>query len=294
MELHQLKIFFLAAETLKFYDTASRMRLTPSAVSIQIKNLETELGTCLFTRNKGKLLLTEKGHVFYREIAPLFNILEHARSAIRENISANRTRMIISTIFDVDQFYIEHFVAFAKAHPEIVLTILCRSAWETISLVASGQADFGVGRFGSLPKNLTSEMLMEVRPFVIAPRTHPLSAKRVLRLSDLASYPLVVLPRGTSFRSSIERRFRKENLTMQVAIEPATCQDIKRCVSADLGVGILHGICTDNGDRREFRLIDAKRFFGSSPLTIIYRKTGHIDDKVKRELIRHLSKPSSN
>ena len=52
MELSQLRTFRVVAETLNFTRAAERLGLTQSAVSHQIKSLETELGEPLFIRAK--------------------------------------------------------------------------------------------------------------------------------------------------------------------------------------------------------------------------------------------------
>lgn len=91
MEIQQLKAFFITAQTFKFSETASKMRLTPSAVSIQIKKLEEEFGTSLFARHKDRLALIEKGQIFLREISPVFSILESAKMALLHPRTSDRT-----------------------------------------------------------------------------------------------------------------------------------------------------------------------------------------------------------
>ena len=288
MEMRQLQAFYVTAQTLKISDTASKMRVTPSAVSIQIKNLESELGTRLFGRNKGKLILTQKGSIFLHEIVPLFNILEHAKLAVSEDHGFFKNRLLISAVFDIEQYYFKRIVLFAKAHPELIVAVLCRSAWETISLVASGDADFGLGRFGSVPKNILSENVKEIDFFFIIPRSHHLAQKTNLSLKDFSPYPLVVLPKGTAFRSLIESRFRKANLAMTVAIEPATCHDIKHCVAAGLGIGISHSICLTPPDFRRFYLLSARSLLGSSVIKLIFRKKGRFREGIREELLKCL------
>jgi DNA-binding transcriptional LysR family regulator len=286
--MRSLQAFYLTTQTLKIADTASKMRVTPSAVSIQIKKLENELGTRLFGRNYGKLILTQKGSIFLQEIAPLFNIVEQAKLAVNEETGLFKNRLLISSVFDIEQYYFERILLFAKSHPKLTVAILCRSAWETISLVGSGEADFGLGRFGAVPKNLLSENVKEIDPFFVIPRSHPLTQKANPKLADISAYPLVVLPKGTAFRSSIESRFRKANQGITVAIEPATCHDIKLCVAAGLGIGISHSICLTPSDSRRFYLVNGRSLLGSSVIKLVFRKKGRFCEAIREELLRCL------
>lgn len=288
MEIQQLKAFFTTAQTLKFSETASKMRVTPSAVSIQIKKLEEEFGTSLFVRQKDKLALTEEGRLFLREISPLFGILERAKMVLRHTEKSLKTPVVICSVYDIEQYYINKLILFAKYHPEIRLAILCRSNWDCVSMVGSGQADFGLGRFGSVPKNVTAEPLIEVDPCVITRRSDPLAAKTKLSLEDIAGSPLVVLPKSTRFRSTIESQFKKKHLEMKVAIEPGTCHDIKTCVSEGFGIGIVHSICLKKSEYKSFHVFNAHSILGSGLIKLISRKREKFSQDLKKDLLRFI------
>lgn len=288
MEIQQLRAFFVTAATLKFSDTASKMRLTPAAVSIQVKKLEEELGALLFVRNKDKLALTQAGSIFLQKISPLFDIIDGARLAIRDDQSILKSPVVICAVYDIEQYYFQKILLFAKNHPELHLSILCRSNWDCVSLVASGQADFGLGRFGSVPGNLTAVSLLTVDPILVVPRNHALLNKKDLNLQDIMANPIVVLPKGTRFRSTIESVARKNHVTLKTSIEPATCGEIKGCILGGFGIGIVHDICIRDGDHKHFRLINVKKFFGSGEIKLIYRKKEQGIDKLKKSLVSYI------
>src|SRR5215475_13909192 len=83
MELSQLKTFRLVAETLNFTRASERLHMTQSAVSHQIKALESELGEPLFIRAKRGVKLSQAGKIALEYVERILDDTE----AMRERIS---------------------------------------------------------------------------------------------------------------------------------------------------------------------------------------------------------------
>src|SRR3972149_2304927 len=83
MELSQLRTFRVVAQTLNFTRAAARLALTQSAVSHQIKSLETELGEPLFIRAKRGVKLSSAGQASLEHAVRLLDEAE----ALRERVS---------------------------------------------------------------------------------------------------------------------------------------------------------------------------------------------------------------
>ncbi|MER3633146.1 MAG: LysR family transcriptional regulator, partial [Blastocatellia bacterium] len=78
MEIRQLKAFLAIAEAKTFTAGARRLNVTQAAISMQIRQLEEEVGLPLFTRTPRRVILTEAGE----------HLLERARKILREHDSA--------------------------------------------------------------------------------------------------------------------------------------------------------------------------------------------------------------
>jgi len=85
MELWQLRTFRVVAETLNFTKAGKQLNLTQSAVSHQIKALETELGEPLFIRAKRGVKLSESGRVALEHAQQIL----HEAEALRERVSGH-------------------------------------------------------------------------------------------------------------------------------------------------------------------------------------------------------------
>jgi DNA-binding transcriptional LysR family regulator len=64
LTLRQIKIFLSAAKHLSFAKAAEELYVTPAAISLQIKEMESDLGISLFTRNNRKVMLSQAGSYF--------------------------------------------------------------------------------------------------------------------------------------------------------------------------------------------------------------------------------------
>lgn len=70
-----LRAFESAARLESFSLAADELHLTPSAISHQVKSLETHLGRSLFVRHNRRVSLNSQGQEFYRELTPLLDKL---------------------------------------------------------------------------------------------------------------------------------------------------------------------------------------------------------------------------
>ena len=99
MELWQLRTFRMVAATLNFTRAAKELNLTQSAVSHQIKALETELGEPLFIRAKRGVRLSESGKLALEHAERILDDAETLRERVsgRKQAAAGSVRVAAAT-----------------------------------------------------------------------------------------------------------------------------------------------------------------------------------------------------
>jgi LysR family glycine cleavage system transcriptional activator len=117
-----LKAFQLAAQSGSFKLAASRLHLTPSAVSHRIKALEDLLGTALFRRGVRRLSLTEAGESYLRDIDHIFERLDAATRQLRARFGRNLLRLRVAPFF-ADEFLLPRLATLQTKHPDIDLQV---------------------------------------------------------------------------------------------------------------------------------------------------------------------------
>ena len=294
MELRHLKSLCLIVRHGTVKEAAKHSFLTSSAVSLQIKMLERELGIKLFEHAGRKLVLTPKGESLYEDAQ---RILESIREAIERTIGktgelTGRISMVAPAC--LRNFYLPAIARFRAAYPSIRLTILARSHEDAPSSLNSGEADLAMGLFDQLLPDLEQIPLVAPTLRVIVPHGHPLARKkRDILVKDLAEYPLVLLQPGTTTRKVIDGGFRKANLALKIGMEASTCAEIKRYVANNIGIGIIHNICLDAQDVGRFRSRSIQKFFRHPEGKLIYRRPKLLSAR-ERKLIEFLQTMSES
>lgn len=185
--LKALRAFEAAARLGNFFLAADELNVTPSAVSYQIKLLETFLGISLFDRLNRGIALTDVGHQYYEAIRNIFSQID---SATQFAINSRLTEVLylrVASSFSV-KWLMPRLSSFVHQNPDIHLKL------DTRSSLPFGQADpadieirFGGGKISD----------MHVEPLItesFAPMCSPSlveGANAIKTLNDLIKFRLI-------------------------------------------------------------------------------------------------------
>ncbi len=271
MNLKHLTAFYLVAKHGRLLQAANHLGVSLPTISLQIKQLELALGVELFHHRPNKLILTEPGQVFFREIKSVFDALDRAKSAVALDGESYTGRISISLGSDIAKFFAPQIAAFLREHPKLSITLLARPSTETISLVTDGEVDLGIGRFERIPRGIRAERLLDYGVCLVFPRNHPLGRLRKPRLNDLTAYRLIMLARGSATRKAIDTAFERSGSEMQSIIEVGNCQSACDLARLGLGVALVHDICLATLHDKKLQSVDLTEYFTKTHVSLIYR-----------------------
>lgn len=120
--LNALRTFEVAARHLSFTDAAGELFVTQAAVSHQIKALEQFLGIRLFRRAHRRLLLTEAGQQYFRDLRPLFAQLHDITEKLLTKRASGTLTVSLTPSFAIS-WLVPRLSEFAARHPEIDVRI---------------------------------------------------------------------------------------------------------------------------------------------------------------------------
>jgi DNA-binding transcriptional LysR family regulator len=241
MELSQLRTFRVVAETLNFTRAAERLGLTQSAVSHQIKSLETELGEPLFIRAKRGVKLSPAGQAALENAVRILDEAEALRERVSggEHSPAGRVRAAAATQAFVHLFA-PLFEGFMREQPRIDVSFrTTASTDQTVSEILNGVADVG---FASLPvfsPALKITSLFEDELVLVVGHGHRFAGKADVTLEEVKDERMILFELGGSIRRATDEFFNKVGFQPALALESNDTSFIKLMVERGQGISLL-------------------------------------------------------
>ena len=159
ISLRALRVFCTAAERESFRETAESLFLTSSAVSHQVKQLETELGVKLFERTARSLKLTAEGSALYDEMYPLISEFD---AVITRHSRTRRLRSLRISVqpFFASELFVPRLPEFVQQHPDIEISV---DTSDESPEKHPASADVSIRIFKSKPDALACDPLFPLR-----------------------------------------------------------------------------------------------------------------------------------
>jgi DNA-binding transcriptional LysR family regulator len=241
MEIAQLRTFRTIAETLNFTRAAERLDLTQSAVSHQIKALETELGEPLFIRAKGGVRLSDAGKAALRHAESVLDSVDALRSHVagKERSPTGRVRAAAATQAFVHLF-VPLFESFMRSHPGVEVSFRTTvSTDQTLVDLMNGAADVGFASVPVYSPTLQATELFEDELLVVVGHAHPLASRSQVTVDEIRAERLILFERGASIRRATDDFFNKVGITPELALESNDTYFIKLMVERGIGISLL-------------------------------------------------------
>ena len=241
MEIRQLRAFVAIAESGTFTAGALRVHVTQAAISMQIRQLENEIGAKVFVRAPRHVILTEAGEQLLRRARHILREHDAAIDEIAELAGAERGRLRIgsaSAMVLTDQLP-GILKDLRKQHPAAEISVTSGTSEVLVDQILAGEVDVA---FVSLPvdvRGIKTERLSDDQLVAIASPRHKLAKQRTISAYTLAGERLILGERGGNTRRLIDQFFAQAGVTLRVAMELSRQQAIKRMVEEDMGVGIV-------------------------------------------------------
>jgi DNA-binding transcriptional LysR family regulator len=199
MELRHLRYFVAVAEALSFTEAARRLALSQPPLSMQIRDLESEIGTELITRSSRRLALTGAGAAF---LAKAKLILAESEQAIAEARAIGSGRVGTLDIGLTGAVLLGGLgalvAAYQVAFPSVLVRLHEMPPDEQESALAAGRLDLCFLRGPRPQTGLVAEPAWAEGVCVALPRGHGLAARRRLRLTGLRDEAFVFFRRSNS------------------------------------------------------------------------------------------------
>ena len=241
MEIRQLRAFVAIAEAGTFTAAAHRVHVTQAAISMQIRQLEDELGVKLFVRAPRRVVLTEAGEQLLQRARHILRDHDAAVEEVAELAGTQRGRLRIGSASagvttDVLPKLLKEI---RKQHAGANLSLVSGTSDALVNQLLNGDLDLA---FVSLPveaRGIQTERLSQDELVAIASPRHKLAKQKTVSAYTLAGEKLILGERGGNTRRLIDQFFAQAGVALHVSMELSRQAAIRRMVEENMGVGIV-------------------------------------------------------
>lgn len=239
LTLRQLKVFESVARNLSFSRAAEELYLTQPAVSMQIKQLEGNIGLPLFEQLGKRIYLTDAGCELYGYSRAIAQQLADMELALDELKGVERGKLNISVVSTANYFAPHLLAKFCQRYSGVTVSLNVSNRETVLRQLADNVTDLAI--MGQPPEgaDIVAESFMENPLVVIAPPSHSLSKARRIPVKKLAQEIFLVREPGSGTRSAMERFFAEHQIKLNTGMETDTNEAIKQAVQAGMGLGIM-------------------------------------------------------
>jgi DNA-binding transcriptional LysR family regulator len=238
--VQHIRAFLTVAQTGNFARAAAVLHLSPSALTVQVQQLEEWLGVTLLERSPRQVSLTGAGQQARGPMEKLLLDLDNIVSGSRDLASLQRGVVTLAALPSICSGALPPVLKlFRQAYPGIEIRLRDVVAQRIDSLVRENEVDFGLGVRARLNHGLDFEVVMVDRLCLFLPDEHPLARKTTVNLPDLSGQPMILTGRDSSVRERVEQLFDEQGLTLVPGLEANYMSTVLALVRQGLGMALL-------------------------------------------------------
>ena len=238
-DLIDLRLVLNVADAASITHGAARSGLALASASERIRDMEQELGTALFERQRRGVTPTAAGLALVHHARLVTQQLEAMRGELGGFAKGlrGRVRMLSNTAATLE-FLPPLLGRFLAAHPQVDVEIEERPSPEIVRGVARGRAEIGiVADAVDAAAELETFPFAEDRLVLVTPVAHPLAGKRRMAFKDTLSHDFVGLPAGSALQEHLDGHAAGTALRLRVRLPgfDALCQ----VVESGIGIAVV-------------------------------------------------------
>lgn len=240
LSFRQLRVFLEVARLGSVTRAAEALHLTPPAVSMQIKEIESQVGLPLFDRAGRAISLSTAGEYFVVHAKRMLAALRDAENAMGRFKRLEHGLLTVGMVSTAKYFVPRLLARFREEHPGIDVRLAVAANREAlVAWLQAGECDLAV--MGRPPRELAvrSEAFAAHPLVFVCPDGHELLRFGHPPVAALAPYPFIVREAGSGTRHAMERFFAERRFEPRITMEMGSNETIKQAVIAGMGVSFL-------------------------------------------------------
>jgi DNA-binding transcriptional LysR family regulator len=250
LDIHQLNVFVVAAETLNFTQAAQQLHMTQPSVSQHIQFLERHFDMELFIRNGRNLELTDAGMALLplaREAVALSIRTDETMDSLKGSIYGH---LIVCCSTTPGKYILPNLLArFHRKHPQVRVTCQVSSQSEALRSVAEGDAHFALFSISHNHQADLEAISFLCDPIVlIAPLSHPWAEQGEIDPGELMDGDFIMRESTSGTFNAVSDALSGQGISineLRILITLGNAEAIALAVQEGIGVGFVSQMVVD-------------------------------------------------
>lgn len=273
MNLHRLKTFALVVQLESFSRAAEELFLSQPAVSLQVRQLERELGATLIDRGGGRIKATPAGEA----VLAFASTVETEHTNLLRQLAALHSEQQLVTIgcsSTSAKRYIPLVISEVRRRaPEVRIRVMILPPDEASTRLAKGELDLILTTEKFLTDRLEAERYTYARLFLVGPPTHPLTRMQKVSADEVAKHPFALLPAPWSVQRRVVEWAENQGVDLNVVMELASYDGLIQAVSQGTALSVIAETAVANAvERGELAIIRTPGMPLEYPIFLAHRK----------------------
>jgi DNA-binding transcriptional LysR family regulator len=240
MNLDTLSLYCDVIRSGSFSLGAAAHRISQSAASQAVRQLEEEVGAQLIDRTKRPFMVTPEGKKFFEACLILLDNFEKAKAEITSQRALVSGAVRVAVIYSVGLhdmgFYSQQFTT---RYPQAKIRLAYLHPHEVVDAVINDEADLGILSFPTPHRSLNIVPWHSEPMVFVCHRAHPLAKRKTVSYKDLEGERFAAFDRSLSIRKAIDKSLRQRSVNINIAMEFDNIETIKHAITIQSGVSIL-------------------------------------------------------
>lgn len=244
VNINQLQYFCVLAETEHYTKAAQLLAITQPSLTHSIKELEKELGVCLFNKQGRNVKINQYGYFLYQQVRPILTSLENTKSELQLLIDPRKGTINLSFLHSLSQYFIPrliHDFLQIEENSQINFNLHQGTTKEIKEDFQANKIDIAFTS-NIEGEGITSIPIMQQELLLITPIDHPLADKQEIDLAEAAKYPFIFYEQNSGLRPILDSLFKSIDVKPTIAYELADDGTVCGFVAANLGIAIVPNI----------------------------------------------------
>ena len=240
MELRHLKFIKEVAEKKSLSKATHSLFLSQSALSHQLKEIETHFGTPIFHRVNRQLILTEAGKVLLEASQKVLSDLDQMERTIQGFASGDSGVIRLATqCYTCYHWLPSILIDFKKEFPNVEVEVILNSNSGIEDLVLQGDIDLAILSENSIRPKLKYHELFRDEQFALVNADHPWSTRKYVEAVDFADQNVLIHSYPVESVSLFTQLLIPNGITPKRITQVQVTDAVVELVNAGMGIKVV-------------------------------------------------------